>query len=296
MSFSNLDNNFENLPYRGIAFEGGGVTCLGHVGVLRYLEKIGVYYKLTHFSGSSAGSMIAALSACRIPPGKIQEIILQLNFQDLEDGSWLILQNAYRLAKTYGWNRGEAMKYIFAQNLETYVGNAHITLGQILEKYGSTLVITGTEVTLKKTHYFTPETHPELELVEAIRISGGFPLAYPPVSKGLDLYIDGGLLNNYPIRKLYDYLPQEQVLGSKLVSTSDVLRERIVPQDLIHYIKILIEILHSQNLKVHVEDEDWLRTIKVDIGNVTPLDFDICSDQKLRLISAGENAAENFFK
>ncbi len=176
-----------------------------------------------------------------------------------------------------------------------YTGVDKLTLGQVQKTYNSTLLITSTEVTKRATVYFTPETHPDMELAEAVRRSGGFPYIYPPVKEGKRYYIDGGILNNYPIRKLYDYLPKSQVIGSKLYSDDEIDKEEIFPENIFEYTKLLIEMLHEQNLRVHVKKEDWKRTIKVDVGSVTATDFNLCTDKKLALIKAGEDAAKTFF-
>ncbi len=104
MSFANMSRD---LPYRGFAFEGGGVAGIAHIGVIKHLEKIGVYYNITHWAGSSAGAFMAGLTSCRMPPSKVEEVMLSLNFHDFEDSSWLTIRDLYHFLTTYGWNWGE---------------------------------------------------------------------------------------------------------------------------------------------------------------------------------------------
>tara|TARA_A200000113_G_scaffold58496_1_gene49758 strand:+ start:539 stop:1462 length:924 start_codon:yes stop_codon:yes gene_type:complete len=43
------------------------------------------------------------------------------------------------------------------------------------------------------------KTHPYLKLTEAVKMSAGYPLVFPPTIIGDGCYVDGGILNNYPV-------------------------------------------------------------------------------------------------
>ena len=42
-------------------------------------------------------------------------------------------------------------------------------------------------------------THPDLPIIKALSMSAAYPFAFKPVCSGEDCFIDGGLLNNYPL-------------------------------------------------------------------------------------------------
>lgn len=290
----------EITKLRGVALEGGGVAGTGHSGAIEILDQMGVYRRLTHFAGSSAGSMVAALMACRVSAKEIKEILINLDFRRLEDDSWFYLKDFYRLWSEYGWNRGQAIEEVFGEVLEKYVGDREITYQQVKDRFGSFLITTSTDLGSEGTIYRSPETSPDLPIRKGIRESASIPIFYCPVRDGETMYVDGGLLNNYPIRKLYEYLDPEQVIGCKLVSSVDRtcskrLDAKTLPTSLTAYVKLIITMLHDLNLKAHVEDADWDRTIKIDIGSVTATDFSISQEDKLNLIKSGETAARKFF-
>ncbi|CAN5887062.1 patatin-like phospholipase family protein [soil metagenome] len=283
------------VSWRGVAFEGGGVAGLGHVGVIKSLESNKILPQITHVTGSSAGSIISTLVACRLPYEKIKEIILDLDFTSFEDSSWFVVSDIYRLVNNFGWNTGDAITKIFGDILETHIGNRSITFDQILEKYGTTLIITTTDVCPEKTVYYSPLTHPNMPVVESARNSSGIPFFYCPVIKDGHMYVDGGLLDNYPIEKLYEFLPKEQVFGVKLISNPSSTSDDKIPSNIIEYASKIIKILHHQAAKVHINSDDWKRTIKVDVGSISTIDFNLDKDQKLWLISQGEAACNKFF-
>ena len=47
--------------------------------------------------------------------------------------------------------------------------------------------------------HFNHETYPEMQVLKAIRISTSIPFFYEPVNFEENLYVDGGIDNNFPI-------------------------------------------------------------------------------------------------
>lgn len=282
--------------YRGIAFEGGGITGLAHIGALEVLDDQKIYSQLTHFAGSSAGSVFATLAACRYSPTNMRKMLLEMDIRKLKSSPWLIVMNIYRLIEQYGWYDGSIIEKTAGDLLEEVSGDRNITFKQIMNKWGSFLIITTTNVNTGETEYLSPETTPDMTVAHAIYTSSSLPPLFPPVLKDCQYYVDGGLLNNYPIRVLYKYIPEDSVIGIKLVGPSEPRSYTKKDQlNVVGYLCRLVELLHDQNLKIHVEDADWERTIKVKIGKVSATDFDITDQQKILLIDKGRIAALQYF-
>ena len=284
-----------NKNFRGLALEGGGVSALAHIGVIEELHNREILSNLTHISGSSAGSIIATLIACRLSYEQIREAALSIDYAALKDSAWYLVNDIYRLINRYGWNSGRILSEVFGNVLEKYINNRSITFGQIRDNYGTTLIITSTDVTSGTTVYYTPDSNSDMCVIDAIRESSGIPLFYSPVIKGEHMYVDGCLLNSYPIEKLYDYLPKEQVFGVKLIPDSPQSIDKI-PVNIIEYATKLIKLICYQASKVHIDEDDWKRTIKVNIGTICTTDFYLTDEQKFWLIEQGQIAAKKFFE
>lgn len=67
----------------GLALGGGGLRGIAHIGVLQILEDAGI--QVQYLAGTSAGSIIAALSACGISAYEMEEIISKLQTRDYLD-------------------------------------------------------------------------------------------------------------------------------------------------------------------------------------------------------------------
>jgi len=67
----------------GLALSGGGIRGAAHIGVLKALEEAGI--RIDMISGTSAGSIVAALYAVGYTPREIEKIFLQFDGSGLAD-------------------------------------------------------------------------------------------------------------------------------------------------------------------------------------------------------------------
>lgn len=67
------------------------------------------------------------------------------------------------------------------------------------------------------------KTHPDLSLVKAIQMTTCFPIVFRPICDGNACYIDGGLLNNYPLRTC---LEQTECDSSEILGFRNIIERR----------------------------------------------------------------------
>src|SRR4051812_1485792 len=66
-----------------LVLSGGGVLGIGHVGAVSVLQERG--YEFKRIAGTSAGSIVGALLAARIPPTRMQELMRSLDYRQFID-------------------------------------------------------------------------------------------------------------------------------------------------------------------------------------------------------------------
>jgi NTE family protein len=224
--------------YRNLVMEGGGIRGIAYGGALAELEKQGVLAGIVRVGGTSAGAIQAALLAVGYSPAEIMEVVNNTPVQRLNDGRLIFFGGSTRLVKQYGWYRGDQ----FTNYLSALVGrktqNPHLTLGQLhaLAQQQPThyrdLYTTGTNLTTQRTQVFSYETHPDMRVADAVRISMSIPLYFravlldkqghvvrqPAKGQEVEVLVDGGLLANYPIY-LFDH-PRYMSPGAALAGGS----------------------------------------------------------------------------
>ena len=161
----------------GIVLSGGGARGVAHIGVLKALDELGIQFSIA--SATSAGAIIASLYAYGHKPDKIFEFARTLSILRSVRPSW-------------------ARAGFF-----TMEGVRDMLLHAIPENDFSALkiplIIAATEIRKGEIHYFS-----EGELIPAIMASCSIPAVFSPVSFQGGLFVDGGLLDNFPVFPIRD--------------------------------------------------------------------------------------------
>ncbi len=160
---------------RGLVLSGGGARGIAHVGVLKALDEMEV--KFHRISGTSAGAIVGALYACGYKPDHIFELVKNLS-----------IFKSVRPA--FAWT-----------GLLTMDGLKELLLKSIPEndfaKLKIPLTVAATDIRKGQIRYFSAG-----ELVPAIVSSCSIPAIFNPVSLDGNLYVDGGLLDNLPVKPI----------------------------------------------------------------------------------------------
>lgn len=162
----------------GLVLSGGGMRGAAHIGVIRALEERGI--SPSHISGSSAGAIVGALYAYGYTWKEILDIFNSFQVIDI---------TKFALGKP-GFIDAEK----FYPKLNNYIKNDNFS---VLKKK---LTITATNILEGNLTTFTSG-----QLIKPILASAAFPGVFSPVEIDESYYIDGGVLNNFPV----EYVKEE---------------------------------------------------------------------------------------
>lgn len=176
----------------GLVLSGGGARGFAHLGLLQMLDECGVHPSA--ISGVSAGAIAGALYAA----GHSPQAILAM----------------WKKSSYFGWSNFSLRKSGFfsmqtiAQLLRKYLPE------DSFEKLKIPLYITATDYT----HHRSVVLHAG-SLSSAILASAAVPVVFEPVNINGSLYVDGGLLNNFPSEPLLAHC--ELILGCHVNRLAD---------------------------------------------------------------------------
>ncbi|MGI6467644.1 MAG: hypothetical protein GXZ09_02240 [Syntrophomonadaceae bacterium] len=188
----------------GLALGGGGLKGLAHIGVLQVLQENGI--KPSFISGTSAGSIVAALYACGIDPQQMAELVKQLKPSDYLDYniSGLIM---YVLGLLWPGRHWPLQGIIRGCRLERliYKWTGGLTLNQV--KMPTAIIAcdinSGQEVVFCNRRIPTGKRAVKVvhkaRLSEAVRCSTSIPATFVPRKFGDMLMVDGGLRSMVPV-------------------------------------------------------------------------------------------------
>lgn len=281
---------------KNIVLEGGGVKGIAFCGAIRALEEKKLMSNVKNYIGSSAGAIIALALAINLSSKEIEEIMKTMDFNKFLDTRWGVFNKMYHFVSKYGIYKGDYFKDFLGKLLKEHTGNKDITFQELYLKFGNNLVITGTNLDLGVVEYFNRINYPDMPVRLAVRISMSIPFFFEAVKYEGDLFVDGGVLNNYPFNYFED---SENTLGFKLVG-ADEKRDNIIKhydRD-VHNIKDysvnLINALLNQIERLYINDEYWNRTVTINTLGVNTTDFDLTNGKKDKLILEGYKSTIEF--
>ncbi|MGA7878535.1 MAG: patatin-like phospholipase family protein [Desulfoferrobacter sp.] len=191
--------------FRNLIFEGGGVKGIAYVGAMQVLSQRGLLDDIRRAGGASAGAINALIFALGYDIRAQHEILRSTEFRDFMDDSFGVIRDIRRLAKEFGWYKGDFFSTWLGKLVKDRLGNESATFRDLKNANRPELYVIGTNLSTGFSEVFSLERTPDMPLVSAIRISMSIPLFFAAVRFGAreDVYVDGGVMLNYPV-KLFD--------------------------------------------------------------------------------------------
>lgn len=190
--------------FRNLVFKGGGEKGIAYVGAMEVLQEKGILSDIQRAGGTSAGAINATLFALGFSNTQQNNILKNLEFTNFMDDSWGVIRDTRRLIKKFGWYKGDFFHKWISRHIKKKLGDANATFENLREARRPDLYVYGTNLSTGFGKVFSYEHTPKIRIADAVRISMSIPLFFTAVRNARnDVYVDGGVLNNYPI-KLFD--------------------------------------------------------------------------------------------
>lgn len=281
-------------PIKHLVFEGTGVRNAIYAGGLLELDEAGLLGHVESVAGTSSGSIVAAMYSVGYTPREIADEILALDFSRLLDGT--PIAGPVRLLTRYGWHKGDYFRETMRAIIAKKTGDARITFGECRARGYRGLRVVGCNVTQRVVRVFPDRLSQDMEVADAVRISMSLPLIFASVPFQGDIYVDGGVMWNYPLG-VFDEVDRVNAatLGFHVRSTPLSTPASIwTPHD--YFAGLFESLIRQQESDLQQRPLDRARTITVADGGVGLADFGIDRASKLALIEAGRRATRDFLE
>ena len=227
-------------PKVGVVLSGGGAKGAAHIGVLKYIEELGI--PVDYVAGTSMGSIIGGLYAMGYSPDELSELISGMNWSEYignkidrpmmseearQRNSTLLLNMPFSLHNLLDHDPNSSF---ISQLPSAYVSNSSLVnlFNDLCVGYQeemdfndlpipfrcvATDMITGDEVVLSNG-----------SVPNAMRASMAIPGVFSPVTIGDKVLVDGGLVNNFPADVLRE-MGADIIIGVEVSSSKDIKAE-----------------------------------------------------------------------
>ena len=229
-------------PKVGVVLCGGGAKGAAHIGVLKYMEEMGI--PVDYVAGTSMGSIIGGLYAAGYSPEELTELISNMDWSAYignkidrsvmsdevrQRNSTSLINMAFGL--DYLFDKGPK-KSLLSQLPSAYVSNSSLVnlFNNLCIGYQedmdfndmpipfacvATDMITGQEVVLRSG-----------SLPTAMRASMAIPGVFAPVQIDDMILVDGGLVNNFPADVLRQ-MGADIIIGVEITSNKKISAEEL---------------------------------------------------------------------
>lgn len=204
----------KSRPKIGLVLSGGGAKGAAHIGVLKYIEEAGI--PIDYIAGTSMGSIVGGMYALGYSSDEILSIISSVDWDRLisnnVDRREISYENKLKnspqvitIPFSFGSNTEGLKTMSFKNSLPTGIvsGDNLINLFNSLS-VGYSDPIDFNELPIPFICVATNMMNGEAEVLnkgvfsKALRASMAIPILFDPIKIDQTLYVDGGLVNNFP--------------------------------------------------------------------------------------------------
>jgi NTE family protein len=226
-------------PSVSLALSGGGSRAISHIGVIKAIEELNI--PIDHIIGTSMGSVIGGLYSAGYCISDLDKVMRSTNWEELffitgSDRTNLFVDQKITEDKALLTVRLKGFSPVIPQSINTgkkiskmltsITLNAPLnqtkSFNKLLFKYRavSTELVSGKRVVISNG-----------SLSEAMRASSSVSFLLPPIKKDSLLLVDGGLVDNLPIKTAEELNP-DFIIASDATSTLRSKEELVYPWEI----------------------------------------------------------------
>lgn len=288
------------MEVKNLVFKGGGVLGIAYAGAIEVLEQHNILQGVLRVAGTSAGAITATLVSLNYSSAQIKDIVNQTNFKSFEDGEIVI--DALHVMGKYGLYKGDVF-LSWMKGLIAKAGlNENATFNDFKNKGCKELHVFASDLNTQRLREFSAETTPNVIVAEAVRASMSIPLffeawEFPNNNPDNHVYVDGGMIYNYPLT-IFDTndIQNQNTLGLFLSNLSGVQSANdLSTGHFVKYIRSLVQtMLEAQVINFQHDPDEEKRSVIIDNLGISPTDFDLTDDQKQALFNSGKTYTQKF--
>ncbi|MCU6600634.1 patatin-like phospholipase family protein [Peribacillus frigoritolerans] len=283
-------------------FSGGGIKGYGLVGALQELEEKGFVFHRT--AGTSAGSIIAAFVAAGYTGKEMEKFFLDIDLSGLLDkrrgllpipfAKWLLLYwklGLYKGNALEAWVAGKLSE----RNVVTFKDVRPKSLRIITSDISNgKLVVLPDDL---PNYGVDPSAFP---VAKAVRMSCSIPYFFEPVKlnvgKSKFLFVDGGVLSNFPMWLFNsDHVRKERpVIGLRL-SVDEIWKPHEV-DNAVELFSALFKTMKDAHDARYISKKHVHNIVFIPMKGISAMDFNLNEEKKGELINKGRQCTKEFLK
>jgi NTE family protein len=268
-----------DIKYDTLVLPGGGIKGLMILGALQYCYDNFILTDVINYVGTSSGAMTSYLLAIGYTPVDIVTYICC--YQIMEKIQHFDL---FAMINNLGATAFTPVSELLEKMTIDKIGYLP-TLMDIKQQFNKNLVLVTYNLTTNSEEYLNYETHPSLPCLVALRMTANLPLVFENYKYNNNLFIDGGITNNFAI-------DQGEKIGTKVLGIymNYVHTPNSNNNNILEFIYKLMYIPIIQQQKNKLDKANLQKCSILNLSDsmtVKMFDFSISTTDKLELFSSG---------
>lgn len=189
-----------------LVVSGGGFKGVGFVGALKALYDKNIKIEdIKVLCGSSIGSLICLGIVLDYTIDEMKDLFYKIYelapeifpvFFDKDAPTKMLPLLMSQFSVSDGKKMDETLQDLFVKK---EINHNNLTFRELRKRTKKDLVVVGSNITTGQPEYFSYRHTPNMLVYEAIRISSRLPFALPVIRLNKNIYVDGDILNSFPI-------------------------------------------------------------------------------------------------
>ncbi len=240
-----------------------------HVGVLQALAEMGIGYR--RIVGVSGGSIVAALAAAGWSVERLGQLALDTDFGQFKGHSML------SLIRHGGLSDGDAFESWMDRQLE----------GRTFADLSLPLHVLATDINGGGPVLFDAAASPAMKVSQAVRFSISIPLMFTFKEHNGHIMADGVILSEDALHRDWSGCGVPVVcFRLRSQGRARPLRpHRLLP--IASYVTMLLQTFMNAVSREYVHADHWHRTVVINTGDISAVDFALSREQHSALLEAG---------
>ena len=275
----------KHIPPSHIILSGGGIKCLSYIGALQELEERNLLNRVNEYTAVSAGAFMAFVYTIGYSLKDISNLVSHLNLSTIQNIDDNLL---FSFFDEFGIDNGLNLEKLIESFLKHKGYNRHITFKQLYSIKKVVLRFYAVDLNESVLKEFSVHTTPDISLIFALRASMSIPGYFTPLVDPVTghYYVDGALLNNYPITLVND----TNILGISF-DYSPVYIDKI--ESIQSYFNQLISCFYNKLEEIPLKYKEKTIYIKC---SVSTINFFLSEEERVELMEVGRRAVITYLE
>jgi len=296
------------MHFRSLCFSGGGITGVAHLGFLKALEDERLLGGIDTVVGTSVGAIVGTLYALGFDSSAMYSALLSMNRQklfnavtlnnistDAADSETFVdqLVDVFDILFTeFGLDDGRYLMAYLVDMLLNRGLDPRITFEQLHSKFKKRLIITATNLSAHRPEYFSLDTHPNMRVLDAVRVSVSIPFLFTSIEMDNQRFVDGSVCDNYSIEHCIQDFTNRYPLSVGLFGVIGCCLNGMPPRNTNDFGGFVFNLLASTIKKGGFRGY----TVNVDLNELSSIDFNASPVQLDGAFDAGREACALYLR